>query len=813
MPVYDEGIKYSHKLYDMLPTLARHIDGRHGNYALQHLCEAADVPLYEVLWFLQHQDRFYDLDNPASHPYLDWLGQFVGLSRYGTHWVGIGLNPQWPPETKITAIRAAWAYWQAKGSRWGIKEATRIWLQWDGHNPNRFELEEPIGTHPTAHPPRWFDYATPYDYNALLTYQESKHRGSGDYAQLDRHRYGFIETPFSWAYGADYGENLASTVAQAPETRFAGSRQWIRQHWQHFWLDNTDADTAEAEWRRIVADAPRLSQESTPAHIGKTHWFWWERAQPTPITLSRRPAQDDDPPETEIRWEADGFKYWDLWPTRASGPTEIETTVIQQVTFSGCLIPECFEYAEGWALPGGLPLERPVIGQQTETIPGVALGECAEYGRSYPGTATETTVTTETVVYPGNYDSCVLWGLLDGYQRDWLQIASTTTRTVSSGSTLQIGSLPWYSAGRTATTVVYDPDAPTETEATGVACWYAEPWDYEIEVTQTAVLPGYPCYPGFEIDLVVGYEETVAPGTPDQPNQRWVITPATTETEVTPAIPGNGANCADYADPWPTASPPTISFAPQLTALDALEPLPLLGAITTTLLEVSNSYRYYHDGGLRAVSIEDCWYFAEQPSRIAPVELPNRYALEMPQEIALWGGVFSWANAWYSVFSGVPEQTQLTPVTQLGRVCNCRDDWTKYKIEWFEIIQLPPTAENLNDLYPKLQAFNNRSSWRLYVQTTEQTIVIPEPPTLFWVDPENPANRETRALSYTAETPALLIEFVIQPLLNSDLLSVSLFHGATLINHRDFVGGVPFDSRSCFGFRWVLPVVLEAAIV
>ncbi|QLE46396.1 hypothetical protein FD723_39995 (plasmid) [Nostoc sp. C052] len=293
---------YRRRFYENLPIYARLADEQQG--LLRHICDAAIQPeLDKIYEAFAGQEYYYDPNHPLSWDHLDWLGQFVGLGMIEDHWLGIGINPDWPIAWKIDAISRAWNYWQIKGSEAGIREAVAIWLRFD--DKKRFLLKLPFGQYADEGHPGWWDYETVYDDHLNKTFPERRNLAWGNHwGQQYRANYYSIQSPYPvWDY-LDLWSDKTWNYLPPHETIYDRSRLGDRELWMHFYLK-------EWEWNQIFPNILTLNIEILPATTTATIFGWIELSGHCSCLLLER---DDSYIKTQtfIWIELDGLQYGQL---------------------------------------------------------------------------------------------------------------------------------------------------------------------------------------------------------------------------------------------------------------------------------------------------------------------------------------------------------------------------------------------------------------------------------------------------------------------------------------------------------------------
>lgn len=293
---------YRQRFYENLPIYAQLADEEQG--LLRHICDIAIQPeLDKIYEAFAGQEYYYDPNHPLAWNHLDWLGQFVGLGMIADHWLGIGLNPDWPIAWKIDAIFRAWGYWQIKGSEAGIREAVSIWLRFD--DQKRFLLKLPFGKNATEEHPGWWNYETLYDDHLNKIFPERKNFAWGNYwGEQYRANYHSIQAlnPI-WDYLDLWSDGMWNYLPPA-ETISERSRLGDRELWMHFYLK-------EREWGQIFPDILKLNIEILPCTTTATIFGWLELSGHCSCLLLER---DNNYLKTEtfVQIVLDGLQYGQL---------------------------------------------------------------------------------------------------------------------------------------------------------------------------------------------------------------------------------------------------------------------------------------------------------------------------------------------------------------------------------------------------------------------------------------------------------------------------------------------------------------------
>jgi phage tail-like protein len=314
--------------YANLPAYARFVNDELGTGLLRHFCQAVQGELDGVYAFLDNAPTYHDPDF-APKEWLPWLGQWVGLGAIGDHYLGIGINPDWPEEKQRRLIKEATAYWQIKGTVPGIRKAIQLWL-WEESQKSRLYFVFPFGRTPTHNPPNWWSYRTPYNAIALLPFKKRKEFGDSTYPGTrylphanslltpkgdgSRYEIPYPEPPYDSqlleldAHSSSFVENLHS--------RLGPNRPWL-----YF------EDISEAEWNQIFPDIFELEPEIFPAVVRPTFMGYLaaEGAEKTTLKLDQLVLEPIE--IRKHRLKLDGWPYYHAYqvPPRP-GRTQTTTT-------------------------------------------------------------------------------------------------------------------------------------------------------------------------------------------------------------------------------------------------------------------------------------------------------------------------------------------------------------------------------------------------------------------------------------------------------------------------------------------------------
>lgn len=355
------------RFYDNLPIYSRLADEIG---LLQHFCDiGVQPPLDELHNTVATRSRYFDVDSPIAIPNLDWLGQFVGLGIVGRHYLGIGINPDWPVWAKRQIIKRVWKYWQFKGTETGVREAVLLWLLFDkAYDRQYFEIKYPIGRLIREQFPGWIGYGDRYDSYRTQPFTQIQKVGFGDYPSLQ----GFPSRqktllPLSDRfYGSKYCDrNLAYDSQPDPPIRGDLSRMGVLRPWMHF------HDLTEEEWHRIFPEVMELNQEIWEVGVIPTVVGW------VPLNndgFNLIPAPDQKPTYKTI-YDLDGHHYGDVYPVRTT-KTIKEEIVVEKKNWA--MYPDLFcHYGDLYGSASDLGFIR----KEKKILPTTSFG--VEYGLSH----------------------------------------------------------------------------------------------------------------------------------------------------------------------------------------------------------------------------------------------------------------------------------------------------------------------------------------------------------------------------------------------------------------------------------------------
>lgn len=314
-------------LYKRFPLYARLAD-RAGT--LEHVCSSIQPELDEFRTLIASSQYLF-APRTAPTTMLDWLGQWVGLGVRGDKWLGIGLNPEWPPDHKRRVIERVWRYWQIKGTLAGIQEAYDLWLQWPLAD-QRVMFFQPWGDR-SMQPPGWWGYATPFGSQILRTAQEQVRLGSGDTPGVYQPPYVRLEQP-TWQWS--YAQVWTTFMLQASKMeKLVGRRSHMgpRNLWQHI-------EATPDEWRHIFPDIHDLQPEILEIRVDPVIVGWLSEpgsggpaATPSAtasINFDLVESQASRGRRTVREMGINGFQFSHLFPYNAALPSRQERTVTRE---------------------------------------------------------------------------------------------------------------------------------------------------------------------------------------------------------------------------------------------------------------------------------------------------------------------------------------------------------------------------------------------------------------------------------------------------------------------------------------------------
>lgn len=237
------------KLFDRLPYYARVADVAG---FLQLLCERGIQPELDRFYAaIADRETAFNPYHGDSDPILEFLGQFFGLRAQGSHYLGIGLNPDWSVEQKRLVILEYANYVGIKGTEAGIVKGLSLWLQWE--NP-RVEF-----IYPYRERRNWINYGDTLG-GSLAGAMERQRLGSGDYWP------GVTYQP-QWKTIFDERVNLAETIPYS-RSGLGPNNCWLQLY------------PEPANWQEVTSNAIVLHRELWDARAKVSHVCWLELSLP-----------------------------------------------------------------------------------------------------------------------------------------------------------------------------------------------------------------------------------------------------------------------------------------------------------------------------------------------------------------------------------------------------------------------------------------------------------------------------------------------------------------------------------------------------
>lgn len=185
--VYSDFAMVKSNVYEILPYYVQLEDLKRG-LIVKHLCEQGVQPQVEAMkQAIASRDVVFRPDLITSNEFIEWVGGIFGLVSYDTHWVGVGINPQWNPNRMRSLVQNIYQYWESKGQADSFGFAFDLWLREDYQNLNvKIKEEIPIGAtlERDTSSLRLWDYFTPFNTNFLSPLTQQKTLGVGDRFEL-----------------------------------------------------------------------------------------------------------------------------------------------------------------------------------------------------------------------------------------------------------------------------------------------------------------------------------------------------------------------------------------------------------------------------------------------------------------------------------------------------------------------------------------------------------------------------------------------------------------------------------------------------
>lgn len=286
-------------LYQLMPVYARMLDdGR----ILEHICESLQPEYDTISRIIENLDFLVD-PQTMQDEWFDYWQQAFGAGPIGQHWLGLAMNPDWPPAAKARFLERIWFYWQVKGSEQGIREGIALWTLWLDAYAERLQILHPFGKTSTAQPPGWINWGDRYDAHFTQTWLERQRLGNGNYPQL-------YQPPHREASGAKLPlpADLArvENLVRADPRPDRGSSSGPGQPYLHF-------DLLPADWAKIFPSIFTLLPELYGMDAYPVIFGWLDLGAVDSLPLARDLMSGI--PDRLKTLDIDGIGFGDLWPS------------------------------------------------------------------------------------------------------------------------------------------------------------------------------------------------------------------------------------------------------------------------------------------------------------------------------------------------------------------------------------------------------------------------------------------------------------------------------------------------------------------
>ena len=766
----------SFDFYANLPAYARFVNDELGSGLLRHFCAAVQGELDKAYAFLDNAPTFHDPDF-APREWLPWLGQWVGLGTSGDHYLGIGINPNWPEERQRRLIKEAAAYWQIKGTVPGIKKAIQLWL-WEESAKSRLYFTFPFGRSPTQNPPNWWSYRTPYNVAGKLPFRQRKEFGDSTMpgtrylprAALlltqaceagTRYEKPYPEEP----YRID-SDSLAASVSNQVENLH--SRLGPNRPWLYF------EEISDSEWNQIFPDIFELEPEIFPAVQRPTFMGVLAPEGAGGTTLKLDKVIEPVSTVRKHRLSLDGWHYYYAYQVPPRPGRTQTATVSHRESFKGS---KGRTWKDFYQLPYGLSSgSRDVVETVTTEIPPVKctpgiktriesgssrtvvvspgkpavtrlrLAEVAPTTRSIPGKVTRG-------IYPGfTYKSRYVgtsrlavtvpnYGLTETVAPTTIEPINLTGISVStSSSATNVSNLPTISFS----TPVVSSSVSQET------------WSLTLLTDEKG---------SWSLELLSNPEDTNtgwSMGLTEQITGEWSINLS--------AIPNLRISLPVEA---------TWNFRSQLIDYDSPNPNVLLG--------------------------KKSYYCPPQIVRPRVEQVSPGGKVIAGNTVARYNVPYFHHASYYQYFPAIPAVTQSVPEYKEIALCNVPKRWTTPKIEQVrvltETVQAP--ALPLRQKYPQLAEICDSRNWSCSLFTTSGVAVIRNPTVFYWQS----AGEGRKSFSFDPIAfPELYLEFVFTLPKDKKAIARSLVVGDRVIEYVTFSEILNFPRQGVYGFKFALPL-------
>lgn len=801
-------------IYEKLPEYIRMFDRMK---LIEHLANIFQAPVNR---FQRVIDVSPDLFNPGvltltRQDFLPFLGQFVGLGTRAGEYLGIGINPEWPPSHQALVIEEAFQYWLQKGTEPGVRKAVRLWLQWlEADSVDRCRINLPMGKVRSDRATMWFDHYTSFDDPFYQVLEDKQQLISGDYTRYYTPNEQELHQPeWLWEYDSEFfNQKHELTHENAVKRLGDGSHLIDHAPWQHFWLER------HFEWNKINPDILKLNPHilSAVARPVPFSWLKPEKVADEEIIKLKIPY-DGELIEEECIYTLDGIGYGDAvvddagnfltsaWPFPFLGEY-VEYLDVVTVTETGVWYP--FDYFD---LFGGVGYTLPSI--KTVTIDEYEIGSWPAFDHFSPfGKADSTRETGLTQLIPVGGDFSVSqYDTPFGYVGEYTQDVTVTTvyeieKSVGDyftpfGSLNPVAALPYQNSWfvnyeQTIVSSSYKEPVPVPPELV-----FSEIFYIPASAIEERLLYESPSEEPFDLSFYAEaniFTEEIITFTPVDPidmafdNQFYAPADSIESTEKQ-VLPTN--NCSPgvkvFIEEYKSIDPSVvydknqyITWDDQLMRYVWEEPV----QIATFLTPFNEGYPWYHFG---TDTFEEICY------RLSPID---GFVINLD---------FEPINV--PLLAINPYITNLIEV----QLCNIFATWS------YEILDKQcsyPIVEFNMDDYSLIKDLHKSEYWNVVLHTKSKLLIL-KPKTIFWTNEKDAVDLSQgkyiagerggmRSPSYSDTTPFICLEFASQPATPDEIHSVALIFNSQLIEYRSPVVR-PLSFVTMAGFRFVLQPVLE----
>lgn len=802
-------------IYEKLPEYIRMFD-RMG--LIEHLANVFQAPANR---FQRVIDVSPDLFNPGvlaltRQDFLPFLGQFVGLGTRAGEYLGIGINPEWPPSHQALVIEEAFQYWLQKGTEPGVRKAIRLWLQWlEADSIDRCRIVLPMGKVRSDRATLWFDHYTSFDDPLYQVLEDKQQLISGDYSRYYTPNEEELHQPeWFWEYDSDFFQQMSDelTYQKAPRRLGDGSHLIDHAPWQHFWLER------HFEWNKVNPDILKLNPHVLSAVARPVPFSWLKPNQSSDEEIIKlRIPYEGESIEQKCIYTLDGIGYGDAvtdrsgdfltsaWPFPFLGEYTEYIDVIE-ITETGVWYP--FDYFD---LFGGVGYTLPSI--KTITINEYEIGYWPAFDYFSPfGKADSTHETGLTRLIPVGGDFTVSgydtpFGYVGEYTQDitvgtvYEIEGATGDYFTTFGSLNPVAALPYQNTWfvnyeQIVVFSSYKESAPVPAELVFSEIFYTP-----ASVIEESILYESPAGEPFDLFFYIGAdivtEEiiTFIPVDPiDMAFENQFYAPADSiesrEEQVYPTINCN-PGVKVFIEEYKSVDPAAIYDENQYVTWDVglaryvwEDPIEIM----THLTPFDEGYPWYYFG---TDTFEEICY------RLSPIDV---FTIDLDfQPIKVPSLVI---------------QPYITNLVEI-QLCNIFATWS------YEILDkecgYPIVDFDVSD-YSLLRNLHKAELWNAILHTKSKLLIL-RPKTIFWTNQRDATDLSqgkyiagerggVRSLSYSDDTPFLCVEFSSQPTKPDEIHSVALIFDNQLIEYRSPVVR-PLSFVTMAGFRFVVQPVLE----